>query len=64
MRKKFFAGQEVIWNCVEPFHREKIKAVITDVFDDYAIAVTVGNKNPANNDLHLWIDADTETDFF
>lgn len=64
MKKRFQVGQQVVWNCVEPFNRERIKAVITEVFEDYAIAVTVGNKNPANDDLHLLIDADTEMDFF
>lgn len=63
MKKKFHEGQRVVWNCVEPFSIQQINAVITDVCEDYCIAVTVGNKNPADNELSLMIFPENEMDF-
>lgn len=66
MKHNFFVGQELYWHVVEPFHKEWIRCVVTEVNteEDYAIARTFGNRHPGNDDMTLWIDADTEMSFF
>lgn len=62
MKKKFYIGQEILWQS-EDERTVYVKAVVTEVEADHCIAVSQGNENSNLNDLTLWIDADTEIDF-
>lgn len=41
-----------------------VHAVIIEKKKDHCLALTEGNENPGQNDLKIWIDEDTEMDFF
>ena len=64
MKKVFEMGQEVIWHIEEFGKVSDIKAIITEVHSDHYIARTVGNDFNNYNDMNLYIDEDTEVDFF
>lgn len=64
MKKNFSLGQHIIWHCVDFESNEYIKAVITEVHPDHCLAYSQGNEKWGYNDLKLWIDADTEDDFY
>lgn len=64
MKKKFYIGQEILWHCNDYESNVSVKAVITEVHADHCLAVSKENEHPNLNDLTLWIDEDTEMDFF
>lgn len=63
MKHNFKVGQVVYWHSVDFESDVYVRAVISDVKPDHCIADTQGNNN-AYDDMHLWIDEDTEMDFF
>ncbi len=56
-KKQFKAGQTVTWNTEEFDGTVTMKAIITEVHEDYCIAKTM------KDSINLYIDEDTEYQF-
>ena len=63
LQRDYRIGQELYWHVHEFGAHEYIKAVVTELYEDHAIAHTEGNFNGNQNDMNLWIDNDNATDF-
>lgn len=54
--KNYTAGQKLMWLINEPACHHKMPCTVTEVHEDYALAMT-------ENGIRLWIDEDTEEEF-
>lgn len=57
MKNNFRIGQEVLYKIEDFDGKQNVKAVITESHTNYAIATT-------DDGIKLWIDEDTEMNFF
>lgn len=64
MKKHFYVGQNVLWHTPDDSFNKFVHAVIIEKKKDHCLALTEGNESPGQNDLKIWIDEDTEMDFF
>lgn len=64
LTRNWYVGQKIYWRVEELGAERYIRAVIQEVYPTHAIARTEANAFENYNGMNLWIDADTERDFY